>query len=227
MSDVARIDEQYYQVVPTGSLSERVLIAARDGIHRDFVAAMAPTSDDTILDVGVSDVVGPGANGLERLHPHAARITAVGLGEGYDFRRAYPVVTYRRIEPHARLPFDDGQFDVAFSNAVIEHLGTVENQRRFLSEMARVSRRAFAVVPNRYFPVEHHTALPMAGWWNRSFALACRATGKTEWSEPANLILMCRGRLRALCPADRPARIGYTGLRMGRCSSNLYVAIGG
>jgi hypothetical protein len=50
-------------------------------------------------------------------------------------------------------------------------------------------------VPNRYFPIEHHTALPIVHYQDYIFQIACRITGKSEWARNANLILMTRKRL--------------------------------
>ena len=41
------------------------------------------------------------------------------------------------------LPFADQSFDVAFSNSVIEHLGSFERQVQFAAEFRRVARRYF------------------------------------------------------------------------------------
>jgi hypothetical protein len=49
--------------------------------------------------------------------------------------------------------------------------------------------------------------------------------GKTEWLDPANLMLVRRGRLQALAPPGRRVRIGVTGLPLGPFSSNLYLFI--
>lgn len=54
------------------------------------------------------------------------------------------------------LPFFDAAFDLAFSNSVIEHLGTLADQRQFAQEMMRVGRRVYCQTPNRWFPVEFH-----------------------------------------------------------------------
>jgi SAM-dependent methyltransferase len=224
MSDHARLDEKYYQVVRPGSLSERLLIKARNGIYRDFMAFMRPASTDRILDVGVSDVVSDGANLIERLYPHPQCITAVGLGDGQDFIASFPQISYRQIEPHAALPFADGAFDVACANAVLEHVGSPENQHAFVADMLRVAQRVFLTVPHRFFPIEHHTALPLAGWTDATFRIACGATRKAEWADPQNLILMSRSRLAATCPPGRKGRIGYTGLRLGPLSSNLFLS---
>jgi hypothetical protein len=56
--------------------------------------------------------------------------------------------------------FRDGQFDVVFSNSVIEHLHTFERQQAMAREVLRVGRYHFVQTPNRYFPVEPHYLLP-------------------------------------------------------------------
>ena len=56
--------------------------------------------------------------------------------------------------------FDDGHFDVVFSNSVIEHLGTFEDQRRMAAEAQRVGRRCYVQTPNRAFPIEPHFLFP-------------------------------------------------------------------
>jgi hypothetical protein len=223
MTGPHHLDEKYYQAVPSRSLGERLTVAARDRIYDDFIRYCAPRPDDTILDVGVSDVVNDAANMLERKYPYPARITALGLGEGADFCAAFPAVVYRRIAPNQPLPFADKSFAIATSNAVLEHVGSAANQAFFVAELMRVARKVFVTVPHRYFPVEHHTAIPLAHYWDRTFALACRALGKTEWADEANLILMSEGRLRALGPAG--AQIAHTGLRLGPFSSNLVIFI--
>ena len=67
------------------------------------------------------------------------------------------------------MPFDDDTFDIATSNAVLEHVGSLENQLFFVHELCRVARRVFIVVPNRFFPIEHHTALPIVHYQDEFF----------------------------------------------------------
>ena len=58
------------------------------------------------------------------------------------------------------LTYADNSFDVAYSNSVIEHLGTYENQARFAREICRVSRRIWVQTPARWFFVEPHLITP-------------------------------------------------------------------
>jgi hypothetical protein len=219
----ARLDDKYYQAMPPRSLGERLTIAARDRIYEDFLRHCAPVPDDTILDIGVSDVVNDAANMLERSYPHPEKITALGLGSGEEFRAAFPAVAYRRIAPNKPLPFADKSFTIAASNAVLEHVGSAANQAFFVREAMRVAHKLFISVPHRYFPVEHHTAIPLLHFWDGSFALACRALGKSDWADAANLILMSKARLRALAPAG--AVVAHTGLGLGPWSSNLLLFV--
>ncbi|TGE02328.1 class I SAM-dependent methyltransferase [Methylobacterium nonmethylotrophicum] len=225
MSADAALDRKYYEAAAPRSLGERLTAAARDRIYADFLRLARPGPDTTLLDIGVSDVVNDAANVLERRYPHPHRITAAGLGTAEDFRTAHPAVAYRQIAADCRLPFPDRSFGIATSNAVLEHVGSPDNQRLMLAEMLRVADSVFLTVPHRYFPVEHHTAIPLLHWSDVAFRLACRRLGKAEWAEERNLILMTRARLAALVPPGRRARIGCTGLPLGPFSSNLYLHV--
>jgi SAM-dependent methyltransferase len=223
--DTPSIDDKYYQVVPKRSLGERLTVLARDRIFDDFLRICRPAPEDAILDVGVSDVINDAANVLERKYPRADRITAVGLGEGSGFRATYAGVAYRQIEPNKPLPFADGAFAIATSNAVLEHVGSPAAQLAFVRDLVRVARKAFITVPHRYFPVEHHTAIPLLHYWDGTFARACAALGKNEWAREENLILMSRRRLAALAPPGTRWTTGNTGIPLGPFSSNLYLFV--
>ena len=218
-------DEEYYEVAPPRSLGERLAITARNRIYNDMIRHCRPGPDDSILDVGVSDVVTDAANMMERKYPHPERITAAGLGDGVAFRAAYPKVVYRRIKANRPLPFADKAFDVAVSNAVLEHVGSVANQAAFVRELCRVADRVFISVPNRYFPVEHHTMIPILHFWRRGFSLACRYLRKSHWADERHLILMSARSLAALAPAGTTPVVGRTGIALGPFSSNLFLSL--
>jgi len=56
--------------------------------------------------------------------------------------------------------FTDQEFDVVFSNSVIEHVGGYYQQCQMAKEVKRVGKRYFIQTPNRFFPIEPHFLLP-------------------------------------------------------------------
>ena len=168
-------------------LVDAVSLRSRRRKLRLFLDELRPTPETTVLDVGV-DEVGFGGDGgqsgcathnfFEELYPWRERITALGLHDGSSFSGRYPEIEYVRGDACA-LPFADQEFDVVFSNAVIEHVGDIERQRLFVAEALRVGRRVFLTTPNRWFPIEVHTRLPLVHWLpkhlsDRAYALAGR-----------------------------------------------------
>ncbi len=67
------------------------------------------------------------------------------------------------------LAYADNSFDLAYSNSVIEHVGTFENQMKFASEMSRVAGKLWVQTPARSFFIEPHLMAPFVhlfpkGW---------------------------------------------------------------
>jgi SAM-dependent methyltransferase len=179
-----------------------------------FMETIAPTAETTVLDVGVDDVgFGDTAgcetlNFFEELYPWPQQITALGLHEGERFRASYPQVRYVQGDALA-LPFEDGAFDVVFSNAVIEHVGEREQQRRFVQEALRVARRAFVTTPNRWFPVEVHTRLPLVHWLPDALAHRTYDLARKPWAKENRLLGPAA--LRDLFPPEaRIVNLGMT-----------------
>ena len=59
-----------------------------------------------------------------------------------------------------QLNFPNQSFDIVFSNSVIEHLFTEENQIKMAAEVQRVGKYYFIQTPNYWFPLEPHWLFP-------------------------------------------------------------------
>ncbi|MGA3082185.1 MAG: methyltransferase domain-containing protein [Terracidiphilus sp.] len=83
------------------------------------------------------------------------------------------------IADGCKLPFGDGEFDIAFSNSVIEHVGDTDAQLAFANEVRRVARHYWVQTPNRWFPIEPHYVAPFIHWFPKSWRL--RLARYTVW----------------------------------------------
>ncbi|MBI1272494.1 MAG: methyltransferase domain-containing protein [Alphaproteobacteria bacterium] len=220
---VMTADQQYYAYSHNLPLVPRVAHRARTSVFDYFMKVMQPVAADKVLDLGVSlENSSALSNMFERLYPHPAQMTCAGIEECPGFEAAFQGTRYVRIEPHARLPFADKAFDVGYSNAVLEHVGTREQQRDFLRELCRVSKRVFVVIPNRLFPVEHHTALPFVHYLPMPVMWRLlKGTKWDYWASMQNLHLMFPWQFAALMPEDHPFKMRAVGLGLGWLSSNL------
>lgn len=215
------VDSIYYRDAGSLAGARRISARARAATYALFACELHPTAETTILDVGVSDEEGPETNMLEKQHPWPHRITCAGLGDGRALRRAYPGLSYVRIGGSRGLPFRDKAFDIAWSNAVLEHVGGREQRRDFLHELLRVSRAIFITVPNRWFPVEHHTGVPLLHWNRALFRAALRHTPLRHWSDARNMDFLSRRTLLDEWPGEASVSVHYAGVRLGPFSSNL------
>ena len=153
----------------------------REQRYRLFEQLCELRPEDRILDVGA----GWGA-ALERFNT-VNPIVAVDLKPDASRWLGSPNVTVMQADG-TDLPFADGEFDVGFSNSVIEHVPK-RLQPAFAAEIERVAERYYVQTPNRYFPIEPHYQLPFFQFLpervrkalNRRFTLGWQARG--EWEE--------------------------------------------
>ncbi|MBP9751717.1 MAG: class I SAM-dependent methyltransferase [Candidatus Moranbacteria bacterium] len=172
---------------------------SRERKYGQFLDLVAPQADETILDVGANVTeYSETDNFLERHYEHPERITVLGVGDITPIKERYPSVTV--VSGDGRiLPFPDHSFDIAYSNAVIEHVGSRDDQLRFLRELFRVGKRGYLTTPNRHFPIEVHTRIPLLHLLlpKPLFDRFLRLIGK-EWAAGDYMNLLSEGDLRAM-----------------------------
>jgi SAM-dependent methyltransferase len=176
-----------------------------------FMERIRPGPQTRVVDVGVGDTgfgtepgVASSHNFFEALYPWPERITAVSDVPLPNFAQEFPTITTVTASG-TDLPFEDDAFDVAFSNAVVEHVGGRDEQRRFVAELCRVAPRVFLSTPNRWFPLETHTLVPFVHWLPRPVAdRVFGALGKDGWKR---VELLTKRELLELFPPSVEARV--------------------
>jgi hypothetical protein len=117
----------------------------------------------------------------------------------------------------------DQEFDVVFSNSVIEHVGSFSDQAAMASEVRRVGERYFIQTPNKYFPIEPHFLVPGfqflplgirarlharrdLGWWKKADSY------EAALAEVSTIRLLTERDVRKLFPEARVFKERFYGL---------------
>lgn len=200
--ETKRVSAQY-NVAAANGLPARIAKYQRRKMFRGFLNFAGAAPADTILDIGAtSDRSYDHSNYFEAWYRHKQSVTAVGLDDASYLAEIYPGVRFLRAEGRD-LPFGDKAFDYVHSSAVLEHVGSRERQVQFLREAWRVSVKGiFVTTPNRWFPVEFHTVLPLLHWLPpRRYRAVLTRIGREFFASEDNLNLLSRQPLACLASA--------------------------
>jgi hypothetical protein len=138
---------QLYRLIQPGFRQRRI---------QWFMDLFQPDETTSILDVGGFQYY------WEDIAAVRSKITVLNLYHPTP-KTADPRFT-RETGDARKLAHADRSFDVAYSNSVIEHLRTWDDQQKFASEIRRVGRQVFVQTPNRWFPVESHFLTIFVHW---------------------------------------------------------------
>ena len=219
---MSKKDEIYYKHGANTPLTQKVLRYARQQMYLHLVNTMGIDEETTILDFGVSEHITDESNFLEKNASYLSNITCAGIGDGTEVRQEFPQVNYVSLEPNVALPFSDKQFDLAYSNAVFEHLESDQMRTFFFNELSRVSKKVYICVPNRWFPVEHHTTVPFAHYCPKVFRWLLKNGERDFWSKRENLEFLGKAKLKQFS-AGASTQTAYTGIWLGPFSSNIAI----
>jgi SAM-dependent methyltransferase len=199
-------DSPYVQPNPGGLVSR----ASRQMRRKMFDALMQfypPAPGMTVLDVGVTCDRREDCNFFEQWYPFPEQITAVGMEDASFLEQDYPGVKFVQADG-LNLPFADQSFDLVVSFAVIEHVGDRSRQAAFIRELLRVGKVCCITTPNRWYPIEFHTILPLVHWLPpQQFRQILRGIGMNFWAKEENLNLLGRRDLLMLVPAGTHVQV--------------------
>lgn len=122
-----------------------------------FVATMKPVPGEKVLDVG----------GQPQIWDHVKvplEITCLNLaGIMTTEHQSHHKFIFVEGDGCDMPQFQPGQFDMVFSNSVIEHVGDESKRAMFAREIRRISNRYWVQTPYKHYPIEAHSGMPF--WW--------------------------------------------------------------
>jgi hypothetical protein len=129
-----------------------------------FLECVKPSAADMLLDLG-------GDPGFWTSQPQfAKRIDTLNV-HGFPWNAAdFPRHHIKILMGNGcSLTMLDQSYDIGFSNSVIEHVGSWEQQQQFASEIRRVAKALWVQTPAYECPIEPHYMTPFIHYLPRSF----------------------------------------------------------
>jgi len=192
-----------------------------------FKSEFPEYSFDTVLDVGATDDREYNStNYFEKLFPHKNKIIALSNQNAAFLEEVYPGLTFTYGDAK-KLPFNDESIDIVFSSAVIEHLGSWDNQKKMISECVRVAKKGiFITTPNRWYPLEVHTLIPLIHWLPKKLhRKILNHMGYHFYSAEENLNLLDRRSLTRMCQSEGVKHFYFKQIATLGLISNLMLII--
>ena len=120
---------------------------------------------------------------------------------------------------------DKFKSDLVISNATIEHVGSLEDQIKMISNIIRLSKKIFIITtPNRFHPIDFHTKLPLIHWlpkWlHRKILIILRLN---FFAKEDNLNLMSENDLRLILKDMNIKNYKFYYIRLFGFKSNFLV----
>lgn len=181
------------------NIQVKVSLGARQRMFRIWENEAGDVTSRSVLDVGATpDVERADSNCMiPWLQEKKMRVTLYSPEAIEHLSRIFPgtdVIAGQAGD--GRLPVPDRSFDWVTSSAVLEHVGSFEQQAAFIRECARAGRNVFLTTPNRGHWLEFHTKLPLIHWLPRALHRGLlRALGKSLWAQESHLRLVSRSEL--------------------------------
>jgi predicted SAM-dependent methyltransferase len=190
-----------YSTAEKDSFADKAAYKTRLKIYDILSKSIDLDNMESIIDVGVTtDKTQIASNFFENIFPNPEKITAFSDQDASWMENEYKGLKF--IQGTAlKMPFVNNTFDLVFSSAVIEHVGSINNQRKFIGECFRISRKyVFITTPNRHYPIELHTAIPLIHLLPKdAHRKILKTTGKKFFAEEENLNLLTKDELKELC----------------------------
>jgi len=139
------------------TLLKPVSTYARKRRGKKFLKLMNPQENMKILDVG----------GQPQIWDYISvplKITCLDLpGTPVANHQSHHEISYVEGDGCNMPEFDFGEFDLIYSNSVIEHVGDCEKRKMFAKEIQRLGHTYWVQTPYKYYPIEAHCG--MLFWW--------------------------------------------------------------
>lgn len=140
----------------------KILKFNRDKIIKVFFKKVSYSHQKTILDVGTTPDTSIYHNTLLHKTRKNHNIFCLSNLDCTILKKQFSNIKKFIIKDGKKTGLPSKKFDIVYSSATIEHVGSFYNQVRFVKECFRLARQSvFITTPNRNYPIDFHTKIPL------------------------------------------------------------------
>ena len=198
----------------------------RSKIHNIFLESFVFTKKTRIIDIGSTQLLDGYENILLKKYKYKNNITCFSNQNLKNLKKKYKKI--KTLQGDGRKTnLKKNSYDIAYSSATIEHVGSFLNQVKFIKEMLRVAKKGiFVTTPNRYFPFDLHTFLPLIHILpKRIHRRILKFFGYKFLSQEKNLNLLGKSDLTKICEKLKISRYKIKKIKVLLFTSNLLLII--
>ena len=198
----------------------------RSKIHNIFLESFVFTKKTKIIDIGSTQLLDEYENILVKKYKYKNNITCFSNQNLINLKKKYKKIKILQGDGR-KINLKKNSYDIAYSSATIEHVGSFLNQVKFIKEMLRVAKKGiFVTTPNRYFPFDLHTFLPLIHILpKRIHRRILKFFGYKFLSQEKNLNLLGKSDLTKICEKLKISRYKIKKIKVLLFTSNLLLII--
>lgn len=137
----------------------------REKIHKIFLKNTCYNNNCSLLDIGTTSDKGSSHNIILQKSYKNKNISCLSDQDLQNLKNYFPHIKKFYKGDAKKTEFKKNNFDIVYSSATIEHLGSFKNQLKFVKECVRIAKKKiFITTPNRFYPIDFHTKLPFFHW---------------------------------------------------------------
>ncbi len=174
-----------------------------------FNKYLRPNNLKSIIDIGVTpDEILVDSNFFEYIYPYKNNLIIASVEDCEQLVKKFNVKKFVKLKAGTKYPFKKNEFDILTSWATLEHVGGLNEQKLFLSELNRIGKSFFITTPYRFFFYELHTGLLFIHWLPpRVFRKILKMLGMTFWANERYLNLLSITDLNKILPQDKLIKV--------------------
>ena len=194
--------QTYWKKIPLiDNILLKLLRHNREEIHNIFLENTNYNNKKSILDVGTSAEINKNHNFiLQKTKKNKNVFCLTNQKLDLIFIKQYPQIKKIFIKDGRDNKLKKKFFDIVYSSATLEHVGSFKSQKKFIKECFRVCKNyVFITTPNRYYPLDFHTKIPLIHWLPKKIHRKILNTiGLRFYAKEKNLNLLGKNDIRKM-----------------------------